>query len=322
MTAVRPASLHEWAAAYDASPHVTFFHGFRWSRLISEYRGDYRPEPLGVELESGSTAVLGITTAPTGIPGIRRRLVSPEGCSGGWCAPGSLSASDTITLAKLLTQGEVIWRVGPADAAIPDAALLGARDEMTHLIDLREGARAAREAWKPAARREVGRAERAGVTVRVGDGPDDWNAYSVLYQKTVERWETPLTIYADRLFEIIPRVAADEALLLLAERAGEACAGGVVFVHGHHAAYWHAASDVRAAPGAMNALQWTALALLEQRRVSWYDLLGSGPLAGVVAFKESVGGVPQRVRALTRSTHTVATVRAAKRLLTRRWSKM
>jgi GNAT acetyltransferase-like protein len=322
MTAVRPASLDEWVAAYEASPHVTFFHGPRWSRMISEYRGDHRPEPVSAELGGGSTAVLGITTAPAGIPGMRRRLVSPEGCSGGWCAPGSLSASDTIALAKLLAQGEVIWRVGPADAAIPDAALPGARDEVTHVIDLREGALAAREAWKPAARREVGRAERAGVTVRVGDGPDDWNAYRALYGKTVDRWETPLTIYADRLFEIIPRVAADEALLLLAERAGEACAGGVVFVHGRHAAYWHAASDVGAAPGAMNALQWTALELLEQRGVSWYDLLGSGPLAGVVTFKESLGGVPHRVRAVTRSTHTIATVRAAKRLLTRRWSKV
>jgi hypothetical protein len=322
MTGVRPASLDEWAAAYDASPHVTFFHGPRWSRLISEYRGDYRPEPLGVELESGSTAVLGITTAPTGIPGIRRRLVSPEGCTGGWCAPGRPSASDTIALAKLLTRGEVIWRVGPADAAIPDAALPGARDEVTHLIDLREGASAARRAWKAAARREVGRAERAGVTVRVGDGPDDWSAYRALYGQTVARWETPLTIYADRLFEIIPLVAADEALLLLAERDGEACAGAVVFVHGHYAAYWHAASDVRAAPGAMNALQWTALKRLERRGISWYDLLGSGPLPGVVTFKESLGGVPHRVRAVTRSTHTVATVRAAKRLLTRRWSKV
>ena len=322
MMAVRPASLDEWAAAYDASPHVTFFHGPRWSRVISEYRRDYRPEPLLVELEDGSTAVLGITTAPTGIPGIRRRLVSPEGCAGGWSAPRRPSASDTVALARVLADGEVIWRVGPADDAIPDAALPGARDEVTHLIDLREGARAARQAWKAAARREVGRAERAGVTVRVGDRPDDWNTYRALYGKTVARWEAPLTIYADRLFEIIPRVAADEALLLLAERAGEACAGAVVFVHGHHAAYWHAASETRAAPGAMNALQWRALALLEQRGVAWYDLLGSGPLTGVVTFKESVGGVPHRVRALTRSTRAVATVRAAKRLLTRRRARV
>jgi Acetyltransferase (GNAT) domain len=321
MTAVRPASLDEWGAAYDASPHVTFFHGPRWSRTISEYRGDYRPEPLFVELEGGSTAVLGVTTAPTGIPGIRRRLVSPEGCCGGWCAPDRPSVSDTMALAKVLAQGEVIWRTGPPDDAIPDAALPGARDEVTHLIDLIEGAQAARKAWKAAARREVGRAERAGVTVRLGDGSDDWNAYRALYVKTVERWTTPLTVYADRLFEIIPRVAGDEALLLLAERDGEACAGAVVFVHGDHAAYWHAASDVTAAPGAMNALQWEALDVLEQRGVSTYDLLGSGPLAGVVKFKESIGGVPRRVRALTRSTLAVSTVRRVKRLVVRQGSK-
>jgi GNAT acetyltransferase-like protein len=322
MTGVRPASLDEWAAAYDASPHVTFFHGPRWSRLISEYRGDYRSEPLGVELESGSTAVLGITTAPTGIPGIRRRLVSPEGCTGGWCAPGRPSASDTIALAKLLARGEVIWRVGPADAAIPDAALTGARDEVTHLIDLRNGARAARETWKKSAREEVRQAERAGVIIRIGDAQEDWSAYRDIYAKTVARWERPLTIYTDRLFEIIPRVSGEEALLLLAERGGEACAGIVVFVHGNHAAAWNGASDMTVAHGAMNALQWKALAVLEQRGVCTYDLLGSGPLAGVVKFKESIGGVPHRVRALVRSTHAVSAVRRAKRLLMRRPSRV
>jgi Acetyltransferase (GNAT) domain len=315
---IRRATLDEWAAAYALSPRATFFHGPRWSQIAREYHGDHSPEPIYVELASGSTAVLGITTAPTGIPGVRRRLVSPEGCCGGWCSPERLSTSDTAALAAILAEGDVIWRIGPADDHIPDAAVPGAREETTHLIDLRAGADAARKSWKPSARRAVTRALREDVSVREAACSDDWERYRRLYQKTVTRWKAPLNVYADRLFEIIPRVAGDQVLLLLAERGDQACAGAIVFVHGPVASYWHAAFDVETVPGAANALQWEAIGLLEVRAVETYDLLGSGQLPGVVAFKESIGGVPHRVRALTRSTRTVETVRSAKHLLERR----
>ena len=311
--AVRAATPDEWAAAYVASRDATFFHGPRWSQIVSEYAGDHRPAPVHVEGDDGLTAVLGITTVPTGLPGIRKRLVSPEGCCGGWCAADRPSGSQAELLARILSEGDVVWRIGPHDAYIPDHAVPGARLETTHLVDLRGGAAAARATWKPGARRGVGRAERAGVTVRTGQGADDWDTYRLLYRRTVARWSSPLRVYDDRLFEIVPRVAADEVLLLLAERNGEPCAGAIVFLHGQVASGWHSALDPGVAPGAMNALHWEAIEALERCGVGLYDLLGSGPLAGVVAFKESIGGVPHPVRAVVRSTRAVAVARAAKR---------
>ena len=271
-----------------------------------------------VQLDGGASAVLGITTAPTGLVGIRRKMVSPYGCAGGWVALSRLSGGDTSTLASILCQGEVIWRVGPSDELVPDAVLGGARNEVTHVIDLRSGAEAARASWSASARRRVGRAERAGITVRAATGAADWDAYGRIYERTLERWDAPITVYDDRLFEIIPRIAGGEALLVLAEQDGEACAGAIVFLHGRNAAYWHGASDTIRAPGSSNAVQWEVLGMLERQGIETYDLLGSGPLAGVVEFKERIGGVPHRVRTVVRSHPLVAAARTARRQVARR----
>lgn len=271
-----------------------------------------------VELEDGSSAVLGITTSSTGHAGIRRKLLSPYGCPGGWVAQDPLTRDAMSTLASVICRGEVIWRVGPSDDLVPDAGLTGAYAEATHVVDLRDGSEAARASWSGSARRQLGRAERASVTVRAGATTDDWEAYRRLYRRTLERWDTPLVTHDDSLFELIPRIAGDETLLVLAEIDGEACSGAVLFLHGRHAAYWHGASDIRSAPGSANALQWRVLEMLESRGVDTYDLLGSGPLAGVIRFKESIGGVSHRVRAVDRSHSLVAAARAGRGLLKRR----
>jgi hypothetical protein len=308
--------MGEWAAAYDADPRATFFHGPRWARLVCEYEGGgYRPGPVVVELEGGSAAVLGITMSPTGVPGVRRRLLSPYGCPGGWVAAEPLAPAELSALASLVCRGEVIWRIGPADESIPDSAVEGARAELTHVVDLRRGAAAARASWDASARRRVGRAARDGLTVRAASTQEDWDAYRRLYRRTVARWDSPLSVYDDSLFQIVPRVAGDEALLMLGERGGEVCAGALMFLHGRTAVGWHGSSDVQGVPGSFNAVQWEALALLESRGIETYDLLGSGPLAGVVAFKQSIGGVPTRVRAVVRSHSLVAAARAARRVL-------
>ena len=206
----------------------------------------------------------------------------------------------------------------PPTISFPTQGSRALIDEETHVVDLRDGSEVARASWSGSARRQLRRAERASIAVRAGATTDDWEAYRRLYRRTLERWDTPLVTHEDRLFELIPRIAGDETLLVLAEMDGEACAGAVLFLHGRHAAYWHGASDIRSAPGSANALQWTLLEMLERRGVDTYDLLGSGPLAGVIRFKESIGGVSHRVRAVEGSHSLVAAARAGRQLLKRR----
>ena len=317
---VGPASTAEWKSAYAQDAQATFFHGPSWSELWAEYtRGELRPRPLRVRFSDGCIAVVGITAAPTRVPGIRRACISPQGCPGGWVAAAPLNSGHHAALTRLVaSHRELVWRTGPSDATALEIPVAGTTTEDTHLVDLRDGVDAARSRWKAPARRQMKSAQREGLTVRRGGSARDGGAYESLYRHSVARWERPLKVHRPELFALLPRVAGEECQLWLAERDGVSYAGAVIFVHGVNASYWHGASARHSVRGAMNLLQWEVLDALAAEGVERYDLLGSGPLRGVVAFKESIGGIRTPVRLLVRTHPAVALARAADRRLPRR----
>jgi hypothetical protein len=311
---VRRATLAEWRAVADADEDATFFHGPAWSELWEAYtEGAVRPDPKLVEFADGRSAILGITKVPTRIPGLMRDTLSPEGTCGGWVSADALGEGHMRSLAEVvLGASACVWRVGPADEELLAVAPEGGREESTHVIDLREGAAAARERWRPEARRTAERARRNGVRVREGTNLRDWQAYMRLYHESVERWERPLVTYRDSLFSLLSDRADQGIRLWLAELDGEPCAGSVDFVHHRHATGWLGAAAPERCPGAGNLLHWEVLHLLADEGIQTYDLGGSGPLAGVVWFKESLGAKRTRVLAyqrrhpLERAASTVA----------------
>jgi hypothetical protein len=196
-------------------------------------------------------------------------------------------------------------------AVAPD----GGREEFTHVIDLREGAAAARDRWRAEARRTAARAARLGARVVEGTSRAHWEAYRQLYRSSVERWDRPLFVYGDSLFSHLSTRADRGIRLWLVELGGEPCAGAVVFTHHRYATYWHGATVPDRCPGATNLLHWELLPLLEDEGVHTYDLNGSGPLVGVVRFKETLGARRARVLAYERRHPLERAASTAKRLL-------
>ena len=165
------------------------------------------------------------------------------------------------------------------------------------MIDLREGAAAARERWRPEARRAAGRASRRGARLVEGTSASQWDAYAQLYRLSVQRWERPLSTHRDSLFSLLSARADQGVRLWLVELDAEPCAGAVIFTHRRYATYWHGATAPERCSGAANLLHWELLQLLADEGVQTYDLNGSGPLPGVVRFKETLGA--RRARVLT-----------------------
>jgi GNAT acetyltransferase-like protein len=316
---VRPATLADWEAAFAADEGATFFHGPGWAELWEAYsEGAMHPAPRVVEFADGCSAVLGITKAPTRIPRLTRNLLSPEGNCGGWVSADSLGETHIRTLADLVLGGSAfVWRVGPADEALLAAPPPGAREEFTHVIDLGEGAPAARERWQPEARRTAARAARRGARLVEGTSPSDWEAYARLYRASVQRWERPLFTYRETLFSLLSARAGQTIRLWLVELDREPCAGAVVFTHHRYATYWHAATDPKRCPGAANLLHWELLERLANEKIWTYDLNGSAGLQGVIRFKETLGARRARVLAYERRHPAERAASRAKRLLER-----
>ena len=302
VSAIRPATLSEWRLVAEADEDATFFHGPGWAELWEAYtEGAVRPDPRLVEFADGRSAILGITKVPTRIPGLMRDTLSPEGNCGGWVSADVLGEGHIRSLAEVvLGASACVWRVGPADEELLAVAPDGGREEFTHVIDLREGAAAARERWRPEARRAAARASRRGARVVEGTSRSHWEAYAQLYRSSVQRWERPLFIHRDSLFSLLSARADRGIRLWLVELDGEPCAGAVVFTHRRYATYWHGATAPERCPGAANLLHWELLQLLADEGVRTYDLNGSGPLPGVVRFKETLGARRARVLAYER----------------------
>lgn len=307
--ALRPATLAEWERAYAASPRATFFHGPRWSRLWEAYTGGAsRPAPLHATLPGGATAVLGATRVAGRAPGLARRHVSPEGCAGGWVSADALPPPVGAALARAALRVDgLLWRLGAADADVQAVAPPCDREELTHVLDLREGPDALVARWRSTARGAASRAERAGVRVRLAGSEADWDRYRALTDAVVGAHDDRQG-YGATLFPLVREHAGDEARLWLAELDGRAIAAALMFVHGRTAVGWHACflPDV---PGAPNLIQREALGALHAEGVELYDLLGSGAREGVIRWKESLGAVRHPVLAYDRRSRVERTLR-------------
>jgi hypothetical protein len=299
---VEPASIEEWRHAWSASEGATFFHGPGWATLWEQYSGGrVHAAPRKVGFSDGRSAVVGATRAPTRVPGVERDVLSPEGNCGGWVSVDELSEAHARSLGELVLRSpSLIWRAGPADPAVLRLGLPGAREEVTHVIDLRGGAEAARARWKKRARQAAARALRDGVRVREGRAHADWVAFASLYRECVSGWERPLVVYRDELFRLLAESGEPGVRLWLAEQDGTPRAGAVVLTHRRYAVVWLGASAPRRQPGATNALDWGVIGALAEEGAHVYDLNGSGPLAGVVRYKESIGASPVEVLAFER----------------------
>jgi len=210
-----------------------------------------------------------------------------------------------------------VWRLAPAWAGrMPP--LRGAVAEVTHIIDLTDGADAALVRWSAPAARQARRAARDGAAVREATDNAAWAAYDALYRQSLRRWSRPTSVYDAGFFRALRRHAGAEARLFLAERDRRAVAGALVLTAGSHASYWHGASAPGAAPGAANLLQREIVLALAAGGFAVYDLNPSGGHEGVRRFKASIGAREAPAPIVTRHRPREALIARAREWTARR----
>ena len=151
-------------------------------------------------------------------------------------------------------------------------------------------------------RRNIRKAEKAGVTVTVGQR-SDLAAFHQVYVETAHRDHfTPRGLaYFERMWDALNERVPDRLRLYLAHHDGHVAAATIMVVVGSHAWYSYGASttadrDVRPS----NALQWRMITDAHEAGCSVYDLRGiadtldpANHLFGLVQFKVGTGGFAQ-----------------------------
>jgi lipid II:glycine glycyltransferase (peptidoglycan interpeptide bridge formation enzyme) len=148
-------------------------------------------------------------------------------------------------------------------------------------------------------RRNIRKADKAGVVVTEGDA-DDLPDFHRVYVETAERDRfTPRGLpYFQRMWRVMRAEDDQRIRLFLARKDGEVLAATTLVTVGDHAWYSYGASttagrDVRPS----NAVQWAMIQAAHAAGASLYDLRGisdtldpAHPLFGLIRFKLGTGG--------------------------------
>ena len=217
-----------WSEFVTSFPEAGPFHHPAWAQLLADCYG-FRP--LALLTQEGDA----------GIPALelrRSRIVALPFTDA--CAPLARSADARRRLAEALSRRGHVEVRAPLEA---DGLVARARG-VTHVLDLGAGADSVHRSFRAQMRRNIARAERAGVVVRRAEERSDLvDIYYALHLRTRRRQGVP--VQPRRFFRLLwDRAIAQGLGTVLLAYSGRAPVAGAVFLHWNGATtYKFGASD-------------------------------------------------------------------------------
>jgi len=290
----------EWDETWESCDYATYFHSREWAELWERHsQRRLRPWPRSLEFSDGCRLVLPLTARVGRFGMLHGWESSPAGTFGGWISTDELT-SDHVQLAVEWLRREcpdLVWRVNPYFEPRDYVDGLGAREDVTHVLDLADGYETIAEGWKKSGgstARKIRQAERSGIRGREAGSQRDWTEYVACYESSLSRWGDAATLrYAPELFEILRELQSPHVRLWLALLEDAVVAGALCFYARSHVVYWHGAAraeyfDRRP----VNALMAEIIRNACESGYRWFDFNPSGGLQGVESFKTSFGALP------------------------------
>ncbi len=192
--AISPAPRAEWQAVYESDPDALIYHSPLWMDLICEFAG-YEDASRLYELDGGRLALL---------PMVRKRVAGPISWEasfpagwgrGGVIASGGARSSDiAVALSDLGGHRALRTSLRPDPLAGPKwkpvvPADMVAVPRVAHVLELEGGFDTVwSKRFAKNARRDVRRAERAGLTVERDTSGRLVPVFYELYERSLDRW--------------------------------------------------------------------------------------------------------------------------------------
>jgi CelD/BcsL family acetyltransferase involved in cellulose biosynthesis len=295
-----------WDALADADPCATFFHSRAWYTAHAEALG-YRPRPALLTFASGREALLPLATKP-GFRGLVQ--VAHAGLEGGY---GGLIGPDPLTPDEVAQAYALVRRHHPdlavagnpfaADPRGPRSAgpAAAASLDETQVVPLLDPEAQLARLDGPR-RRKVRRGLEAGFRVEVVHPvtPADVARFFPLYAGRATTWAYKRWVRDQAYFEALATHAGGQLALFLAY-AADGTLGGfqLLGLQGAVVSALYLATDPEHEARQVGALLAIApMAWCQARGCRHYDLLASGQLASVKAYKASLGAEPLALTAV------------------------
>jgi len=285
-----PLEHPDWDARVLSNTDYSFFHSAAWARTLVESYG-FRPSYLVAPGKDSFALMMPLLEVDSWLTG-RRGVSLPftDQCL-------TLAANDELRAEAvrfaLRHGGERNWRyVEWRDAGCLEDQMPASELFYVHEVDLRRTEEEVFLSLSDNNRRNIKKARREGVTVRIGTAPDDIETFYRLNLITRKRHglpPQPLVFFRKVVEHVLSR---DQGIVITALHQGRAVASSVFFHLGRKAIYKYGASDMahqHIRPN--NLVIWEALA--------WYSARGFHSLSlgrtemqnpGLLQFKRTWGG--------------------------------
>jgi len=181
----------------------------------------------------------------------------------------------------------------------------------TFVLDLKPSLDELRRSLDPKWRNKLNGAEKNGLNVVSGDGPDEYRTFCQLYRQMRTRKAFDTTVEIEEFSQIQADLPKSLRMrVFICERDAVPVAGLVASAIGDSAIYLLGATS----DGGLNAkgsylLQWALIRWLKEKGIRWYDLGGVDPQKnlGVYQFKRGLSGVDvHQLPAFTACTNVVS----------------
>ena len=204
-------------------------------------------------------------------------------------------------------EGGLVLFEGDVPARLPDGA--GVRMEECRLIQLGSGFESVWKEWSSKRRQLVRRGEEAGVVARLLENDAEVRRFHRIYVEESRSWGG-VHPYPERLFIELFRRRPQGALFWGAFLGEELLGAHIDLYYGEMAQAWQGGMTGRAGEFETGAiLIKSAIAEACRRGSRLYNLGASGGNAGIVFFKESLGGHEHRYPVITLRKRLLAFVR-------------
>jgi hypothetical protein len=278
-----------WDDVVASCGYATFFHTRAWAELFATTLGTWAPDPVVFEFSDGNVAVL---------PLMRRldsehRESTVPGMYGGPLFSRPPSEDHLDGFEAHLWYKDIFILDSPFTPYRWDPDGLVKWRFHTHIADLSGGFDEAWSRYRTNVKRNIRKAEAAGVEIHAGTSTADLQAYYEVYEDSLRRFGDDLrSFYPARLFEnlrAIPGFGRD-VQLSLASVDGRVVSGLVMLRWANTAIAWHYSTR----PGDLGSHACPLLLRDAMQRACaegfrWFDFLVSGSLKGVAHFKEGFG---------------------------------
>ena len=298
MKIIKKIDYDFWFDVARKCEYATFFHSPLWHQLALSTYPHYKDASIGVELNTGTRAVLPLLETGRSTRGIFRKLVSTfAGCYGGVIADGPI----TIDECNYIYQKAVTWDIeqivilgNPFCDVQTDALQCEKEDYFTQVLTINQEFDNVLSGFSKGHRRNTKKGKQLGVTTRVANTLDDYKCYFDVYQDSIVRWgDKTSSRYPWSLFENGCRFSQENPDLIklwFAELEGKVIAGAWVFYWNNHAVYWHgAALGDYFSYYPNNVLLADVIEDVCNRGFKYFDFNPSGGHDGVAKFKERFG---------------------------------